>query len=320
MGNLSETYGYYDSGESLFVSDPNQSFLFHISPDDTQTSSIWVAQRIPNNHCSIIANAFNIHIIDFNDTFNFFYGKNIKTVALRNNLWNDIDPFDFTTYSGNESYLYSSGRRMYYAYKLFGINNLSSTYTSLKNDQPYPTSIAVKNNSISLNITKSIMRSYFQNTIYDMSLDIESSGPFSTPDRYTGDKNEQIIKGHWERNISTSRTILSYIIELHDNNFKLSTIWIAPHAAHTSFYNPFYFGINQFAIGYQNNDINKIDRYKSASQAARWVFNISQLRFIDMIQDIKKQMEYEENSIKILQQLEIDYLNNKINFIILQIY
>ena len=97
-----------------------------------------------------------------------------------------------------------------------------------------------------------------------------------------------MIKGHWERNISTSRTILSYIIELHDNNFKLSTIWIAPHAAHTSFYNPFYFGINQFAIGYQNNDINKIDRYKSASQAARWVFNISQLRFIDMIQDIKK--------------------------------
>jgi dipeptidase len=42
MGGLAEQYGYYDAGESLLVSDATEAWIFHILPDHTGTSAIWV--------------------------------------------------------------------------------------------------------------------------------------------------------------------------------------------------------------------------------------------------------------------------------------
>lgn len=59
MGDLAMQYGYYgaewegnmdsiiaEAGEALTVADPKEAWVFHITPDDTGTSAVWVAQRV----------------------------------------------------------------------------------------------------------------------------------------------------------------------------------------------------------------------------------------------------------------------------------
>jgi len=67
---------------------------------------VWVAQRIPEDHVTVVANLFVIRTVDFDDHENFMYSSNIKDVAKRNNWWESGD-FDFTL-------IYSSGE---YAHK-----------------------------------------------------------------------------------------------------------------------------------------------------------------------------------------------------------
>ena len=64
MGKLAEELGFYaadwtggdaskgEGGEALTVIDPNEAWVFHVCADDTGTSAVWVAQRVPEGHVS----------------------------------------------------------------------------------------------------------------------------------------------------------------------------------------------------------------------------------------------------------------------------
>ena len=60
MGDLARKHGYRDAGESLLVVDPEDAFIFHVLPDPTNTSAIWVAQRVGDDEVAVVANAFTI--------------------------------------------------------------------------------------------------------------------------------------------------------------------------------------------------------------------------------------------------------------------
>lgn len=59
------------------VADPSETFMFHILPDSTGSSAIWIAQRIPDNHISAVANQFVITRFNLDDTKVFLSSKNI---------------------------------------------------------------------------------------------------------------------------------------------------------------------------------------------------------------------------------------------------
>ena len=66
MGKLAVELGFYaadwtggdaskgEGGEALTVIDPHEAWVFHVCADDTGASAVWVAQRVPEGHVSII--------------------------------------------------------------------------------------------------------------------------------------------------------------------------------------------------------------------------------------------------------------------------
>ena len=72
MGDLATSLGYYsctysgggiddylgEGGEALTVIDAKEAWMFHVLPDDTGTSAVWVAQRVPDGHVSTCLPAF----------------------------------------------------------------------------------------------------------------------------------------------------------------------------------------------------------------------------------------------------------------------
>ena len=61
-----------------------------MSPDDTGTSAVWVAQRVPNDHISVVANAFVIRKVEPKSP-DFLYSDNLWDVAQRLGWWSSAD-------------------------------------------------------------------------------------------------------------------------------------------------------------------------------------------------------------------------------------
>eukprot|EP00441_Pelagodinium_beii_P026643 CAMPEP_0197679560 /NCGR_PEP_ID=MMETSP1338-20131121/91873_1 /TAXON_ID=43686 ORGANISM="Pelagodinium beii, Strain RCC1491" /NCGR_SAMPLE_ID=MMETSP1338 /ASSEMBLY_ACC=CAM_ASM_000754 /LENGTH=637 /DNA_ID=CAMNT_0043260627 /DNA_START=114 /DNA_END=2027 /DNA_ORIENTATION=- len=208
MGDFAFQYGFYGSNsfegsaESLFVNDADEIWIFHVLPDPTGTSAIWAAQRIPDNHVAVIANMFIIREIDFNDSSNFMYSSNIKTIAQERGWWTG-GAFDFTwIYSeGEYDHKYYSGRRMWRAYARFGLS-YNDTYSDLRYDLVYPVSAPTASGPFGVSDIFSIHRDYYQGTQYDMSAGL-AAGPWGITDRWN---NEQPVNGTWERSIAVYRS------------------------------------------------------------------------------------------------------------------
>ena len=106
MGALAEEHGYFgadatpgEGGEALQVADPTDAWVFHVMADDTGASAVWVAQRVPKGHISVVANQFVIRTVDLGDSENFLGSSNLLDVAVRTGCWDrekDGEHVDFT--------------------------------------------------------------------------------------------------------------------------------------------------------------------------------------------------------------------------------
>ena len=117
MGDLAVEHGYYganrpewaegkmktklvgeaEGGEALTIGDKKEAWVFNICPDDTGTSAVWVAQRVPDDEITAVTNTFTIGELDLSDPDFFMASENVFDVAAREGLW-DKDakvPFDF---------------------------------------------------------------------------------------------------------------------------------------------------------------------------------------------------------------------------------
>lgn len=130
MGDLAVKYGFYSSdwhigpfgdgpllgqgGEALTVVDPEEAWMFHILPDDSGASAVWVAQKVPDDHVAVVANQFVIREVDPLSP-DFMFSDNLWMVAQRNGWWDGKDGYsrlDFKlTYAPGRYHPYYSHRR-----------------------------------------------------------------------------------------------------------------------------------------------------------------------------------------------------------------
>ncbi|KAF0719436.1 Aste57867_1032 [Aphanomyces stellatus] len=248
MGNLAETYGYYGSGwdsldpyggagEALTVTDPTEGWMFHILPDDTGASAVWVAQRVPDTHVAAIANEFVIHAIDLADSENFLGSTNLYSVALRNGFWDGKVPFDFAVvYASSPTWQYVMTRRVWRVLTLANPTLALSPDTDVYGTT-YPFSVETAAPLTPLDLMR-FQRDHYENTSFDLTQG-PAAGPYGNPDRY-GVGHDAAPGGHFERSISVFTSTYSFVSALDATNPNNAILWFGPYAPHATIYVPIY--------------------------------------------------------------------------------
>jgi dipeptidase len=96
IGKLAEEYGYGDLAECITLADPKEVWQLEIAGSGKgKPSSIWCAQRIPDEHVGICANIPRISVIDFKNPDLFMYSTDLQNVAKKLGYWDGKEPLKF---------------------------------------------------------------------------------------------------------------------------------------------------------------------------------------------------------------------------------
>lgn len=301
MGALAEAHGFYGAdggaGETLMVGDKEEGFVFHILSDPTGKSAIWVAQRVADDHVSVVANMFTIREVNTSDAFTYLASSNMESVALSEKLWDGVGLLDFTkTYSrGEYAHKYYSGRRMWDGLRRFKPSlSLPGEYGDLRFDKPerpwgkstYPFSVS-PDQKVTPQSWFDAHRSHYEGTPYDTSVGM-AAGPFGTPDRYaTEDQPGDPGVGSWERTVSIYRTTYTWVVQANGMlpEDVAGTIWWGPADSSKTTFVPLMVSMGEPPKAYATGTPSRLDR-GAAYWAHRYVQNLAQIRYDRMIRDI----------------------------------
>jgi dipeptidase len=323
MGELATKYGFYscdwsggddskgEGGEALTVIDTKEAWMFHVTSDDTGASAVWVAQRIPDDHVSVVANLFVIRKIDPNSP-DFLYSKNLWEVAERNNLWSPADGLlDFTpTFSPQREHPIYGTRRVWRV--------LSQLAPSLNLDpntdafgSSYPFSVKPDNGPVSKEIIMKLMRDHYEGSQFDLTKGL-ASGPYGEPNRWdwnpTGNMSLfNVSRGSFERAISLFRTSYSIVAQARPHLPAQigALVWYTQYAPSVSSYIPLYVASESPPAAFTRGSLFQYD-----SQSSWWSFSIVgnwAARFYSyaMTDVIEVQQELEKSHFSSVRQLDI---------------
>jgi dipeptidase len=242
MGELAEMYGFYsaawdeeqsamgEGGEALSVADKNEAWIFHIIPDNTGTSAIWVAQRVPDDHVAVVANTFIIREIEENNP-DFMYSSNLHTIAQDMGYWHpDQGKLNFL-----KAFVPQRMHPNYSHRRVWRVFSLASPSIGLPPDtnafaDDYPFSIKV-DESVSAETVMSWQRDHYEGTPFSLTEGL-ASGPFGDPNRFDGGAalnitTSDVRQGEFGRAISLFRTSYAVVATPRDSHPDvLSVVWI----------------------------------------------------------------------------------------------
>ncbi|OFX86868.1 MAG: peptidase C69 [Bacteroidetes bacterium GWF2_33_16] len=302
MTDLVSKYGYYSTGESFSISDPNEVWIMElIGKGPGVTGAVWVARQIPDGYISGHANHARITTFPFNKVNNFndpkqttFHSTDVISFAREKGYYTGEDK-DFS-FSDVYAPIDFGGARFCEARVFSGFNKVNSQMgqyldyamgKDLKNRMPLWVKVDKK---LSVHDVMGLMRDYYQNTPMDMTQDI-GAGPYKSivrwrPMTWKVDGESYLH----ERAISTQQTGFSFVAQSRSwlPNPIGGIIWFGVDDTYTTVYAPMYCGMTRvpetFAVG--NGSIMEY-----SDNAAFWVFNqvsnFAYTRYSDMIKDIQ---------------------------------
>ncbi len=310
MTELVDKYGYYSSGESFSIADPNEVWIMEmIGKGEGIKGAVWVAVKVPDGYISGHANQARITSFPLNDKESCVYSNDVISFARKKGWYNESDkdfsfsdvyaPVDFgaarfcdaRVWSGFNKVTSGMGKYADYAKGIvkYGKNGFASNRLPLwvKPDK-----------KLTEQDVMGMMRDHFEGTELDMTRDI-GAGPYQLPYRWRGLTWEvDSTKYCNERAISTQQTGFSFVAEcrgwLPDPIGGI--LWFGVDDTYSTCYVPMYCGITEipecFAEG--NGDMLSYSG-TSAFWAFNMVANFAYLRYNDMIKDIQKVQSRLEN-------------------------
>ncbi len=294
MVELVEEYGYYSSGESFSVSDPNEVWIFEmIGKGEGKKGAVWVARRVPEGYVSAHANQARIQTFPFADgeksiTFSqrdkldnpsveCFYADDVISFAREKGLFdgNDEDfsfsdtyaPVDFGGARFCEVRVWSffrsvnSGMDKYYDY---------ASGHNLKNRMP----LWIKpDRKIAVEDVMDYMRDHLEGTPLDMTKDM-GAGAFGNPYRWrplTWKVDGETYCN--ERATSTQQTGFVFVAQARNwvpEQFG-GIFWFGVDDAASTVFTPMYSSITKVPHAFE---VGNGDMMDFTFESGFWVFNL----------------------------------------------
>jgi len=335
IGSFMEKYGFVSTGgwgaESLCIADPNEIWVFEVfgvgegwSPESGKPGAVWVAQRLPDNHVTIVPNFSIIKEINPDDPDNFMVSEYYMQAAIDRG-WYDPKcdkPFNWQeTYSpaviteGSMSrfwLFYSTvapnckewpdkklSRKILFPDTVYesvvpasykGYDAYHQYYEPLS---LYPFSVKPEE-KLSVQDVIAFQRSVFDGTIYDMTADLDwlvpdgkggmVKSPLATP--FPTKDMRELMDITWRRNVSMG----GYGMVAQLRGWLPAPIggvyWFYLDNQYTSTYVPIYAGVTEISSLYKTYDPDNYSD-KSARWAIDFVDNLLYLKWQFAIKDLQ---------------------------------
>ena len=216
MTDLVQEYGYYSSGESFSIADPNEVWILEmIGKGPGVKGAVWVAVRIPDDCIAAHANQSRIHKFNMNDKDNCLYSPDVISFAREKGYFDGMNK-DF---SFSEAYnpldfggLRFCEARVWSYYNMFN-KAVGDTYLPyIKGESKEPMPLYIKpDHKLSVRDVQRAMRDHYEGTPLDITND-PGAGPFKTPYRLSPLTYKVGDKEYFnERPISTQQTAFTCV-------------------------------------------------------------------------------------------------------------
>ncbi len=320
IGELLSTYGYYSSGESFSIADPNEVWIMEmIGKGVGNKGAVWVAQRIPDGYISGHANQARITHFPLNDPENCLYSSDVISFAIEKGYYQGPD----SLFSFSDAYapVDFGGARFCDARVYAGFNKVSS---GMKAYEDYAMGHNLHNrmplwvkpdNKLTVNDVMGMMRDYYEGTPMDMTQDI-GAGANACIVRWRPLTWKVEGKTYFnERAISTQQTGFSFVAQMRSwlPSPVGGILWFGVDDTYSTVYTPVYCGTNQVPHAFS---VGNGSMMKFSDESAFWIFNqVSNLAYtrynlmLPFIQD--KQSNLEQSFVESVKVMDARYLATK---------
>ena len=285
MTDLVKEYGYYSSGESFSIADPNEAWIMEmIGKGPGGKGAVWVAVRIPDDCIAAHANQARIHQFPLNDKDNCIYSPDVISFAREKGYFNGLNknfsfadaycPLDFGGLRACEA-------RVWSFYNMFcsGMGEMYLPYIQGKSKEPMPL-YAKPDKKISVRDIQWAMRDHYEGTALDITNDVGATA-YKMPYRLsplTFEVNGQ--KYFNERPISTQQSAFAFVAQMRANlpDAIGGVLWFGTDDAATSPLTPIY--ANSTEIPWCFDEANG-SMLKYSDESMFWITNrIAQFAYL----------------------------------------
>lgn len=297
MTGLTAEYGYYSSGESFSIADPDEAWILEmIGKGGKEKGTVWVAIRIPDDCISAHANQARIRKFDMKDKENVMYSKDVVKFARKMGYFDGDDkdfsfadaycPVDF----GGLRYCDARVWSFFNMYADLDMNDYLAWASGDAKATPMPLYVKPKA-PLSLQDVQTGMRDHYENTPFDVTRDI-GGGIYNMPYRLSPLGFEYEGKQYFnERPISTFQTAFTFVAQLRGSlpDAIGGVMWFGTDDANMIVYTPVYCSATTVPDCYAAEYADPVTfSWKSSFWVFNWVSNMIYPKYSLVVDDMKR--------------------------------